>query len=146
MPSVLQIRSPPNQCLSWDEGTQIKCRIYTHSEVSSAQVQTRVHVLRLTLQTVLVGLDVGREDFLMVNSFLLHASDHRFGAEVGEERVVELDVAYIRRTRKHWWSVNHDNHRGRQERRHTAAKRVKLCNLFLICDRDIGEVLICAPD
>ena len=58
-------------------------------------MQTDSHILRTALQAVVVRLDVGIQECIVVDPAFFHAFDHGFGAEVCEEGVVELDVTYI---------------------------------------------------
>lgn len=88
----------------------------THLEVSTAQVQSDDHVARVSLQAIVVRLDVRIQDRLVVDFRLLHALDHRLSAEVREKRVVDLDVA--------------------------AAGSVELLELLLVRKGDISKVLV----
>ena len=58
-------------------------------------MQTDSHILRTAFQAVIVRLYVGIQECIVVDPAFFHAFDHGFGAEVCEEGVVELDVAYI---------------------------------------------------
>ncbi len=62
-------------------------------EVTAAEVETDGHVRRAILKDLVIGADVSVEDRGMVDIHLLHAFDHGLGTEVGEERVVELNIA-----------------------------------------------------
>lgn len=65
----------------------------TYGVISTTKVQTDVHSGWLFRQTVLVRLDVQGEEVVWVKSLVPHAFDHVDVAEVGEARVVDLDVS-----------------------------------------------------
>jgi len=65
-------------------------------EVSSAQVQSDIHISRLISETIIICLHIQVEQVLVVDSLLDHALDHRLGAEEGQQRTVELDIPCMR--------------------------------------------------
>lgn len=90
------------------------------------------------METRLICLYVRAEQFLMVDADLIHASDHRFSAEVSKERVVELNIA---------WCIAKEIcvsccQRSSSKNIRTASKCVQLFDLFLVGHSDIREVLI----
>lgn len=64
----------------------------THPEVPATQVETNDHVSWTILQTVIVCLDIEVQESLMVDTSLLHPFNHGLGAEIRQQRVVELNV------------------------------------------------------
>ena len=79
-------------------------------------MQTNRHVSRTTLETLIVGPDVGVQKGLVVDTLLFHTLDHALGTEVGKQRVVDLDVA--------------------------ASRSVEFLDLLLVRERDVVEVCI----
>lgn len=70
--------------------------VHSVLEVPAAEMQTYDHIGRPALQTVVVHLDVQLEHRVRVQPGFLHALNHRLGAEVREQRVIELDVPATR--------------------------------------------------
>ena len=87
-------------------------------------MQTNSHILRTAFQAVVVRLYVGIQEYIVVDTAFFHAFDHGFGAEVCQEGVVELDVAYIPSYgsgRCHSCMRGREGKKGREDVRHPAA-------------------------
>lgn len=68
-------------------------KMHTALEIPTTQVQANRHILFMTLKTIVVQFDVRIEDFIGIDSFLLHSLEHACCTEVGEEGVVDLDIS-----------------------------------------------------
>ena len=80
-------------------------------------MQSDCHIARAALEAIVISFYVCVQESFMIDAPLLHSLDHRLGAEVREQRVVELDVA--------------------------AACRVELCDLLAVRKCDVIKVLLC---
>jgi len=85
-------------------------------EIPAAEVETNGHVCWAVFEYLVVSSNIGVEDCGMVDALLFHALKHGLGAEVGEQRVVELNIS--------------------------TTTGVEVLEFFLVRDCDIGKVLI----
>lgn len=69
----------------------------THPEVPATQMDADGHISGMVRNDVVVHLDVERKQRFVVDALLLHSLQHLIGAEVREQRVIELDVALVER-------------------------------------------------
>ena len=58
-------------------------------------METNCHVRRMVLQALIVGMNVGVQQSLMVDVEFLHSSDHGLRAEVCQKGIVELYVTCL---------------------------------------------------
>jgi hypothetical protein len=113
-----------------------------HFEIPPAKMQTNSHICWTSLEKIVVGLDIRVQQCFMVYSAFLHAFNHGFCTEVGQQGIVKLYVAYAYFV----WSITGHLVSGPGSRLLTAASGIERLDFFLVGDCDISKVFRYIPD
>lgn len=62
-------------------------------EIPTTQVQSNSHILLMSLETIIVQLDISIEHLVGIDSLLLHPLEHAGGTKVRKQWIVNLNVA-----------------------------------------------------